>query len=322
MDNSIAIRDETGLVNQDDKQFSSAIAVSPEYVAKTKQSLALLSSLVNDLLVEGRDYGSIPNVPDDFLWDPGSSLIVSGFNCRFGPVRVLKETFTEAMIAVVLEMPILSLQNGQEVACCVGAASTTEIKNKYRWIYENDLPEWGYTDPAVIKTLKTKKDKVGHPYQWRIPNPEPAELLNNIWKMAAKRGRVGATKLLPGVASTLAAKFHKEPKGNKKREPTSDWDIFWSDMTKRGLKQDDVHKMLKVKSMKDYVASGKTLEQAVNDIDNLLALLEDAASESDDNLESLETVNAANHFCDKHATPFFMRGSMKAFAHPITDKTV
>ncbi len=46
----------------------------------------------------------------------------------------------------------------------------------------------------------------------------------------------------------------------------------------------------------------------------------DAASESDDRLGSTETVNAANHFCDKHATPFFMRGSMKAFAHPITDK--
>ena len=315
MDNSIAIRDETGLVNQDDKQFSSAIAVTPEYIAQTKQSLALLRNMIQEVLKDGVDYGSVPGVPEEFLWDPGASQIVAAFNAHFGEPRTVRETMTGDLIAVVVNVPIISFQTGQEVAVSVGAASTNEVKHKYRNVKKEELIDWGYTEETAGKG---KKDKWGN-IKYRIPNPEPGELLNTIWKIACKRGRVGAAQLLPGVSSALREKFTGN-KMAKKKEPTSDWDIFWSDMTKRGLKQDDVHKMLKVKSMKDYVASGKTLEQAVNEIDNLLALLEDAASESDDRLGSTETVNAANHFCDKHATPFFMRGSMKAFAHPITDK--
>jgi hypothetical protein len=338
MENSIAIREkqETGLASADQKQFSTAIAVTPEYIAQTKQSLALLRNMVQEVLVEGIDYGSVPGVPEEFLWDPGASQIVAAFNARFGEPRKVRETATDDLIAVVVNVPIISFQTGQEVAICAGAASTMEVKHKYRNVKREELIDWGYTEETAGKG---KKDKWGN-WKYRIPNPEPGELLNTIWKIACKRGRVGAAQLLPGVSSALREKFAGS-KATKKKEPTSDWDIFWSDMTKRGLKQEEIHKMLKVKSMKDYVASGKTLEQAVKEIDNLLALEEDAG-ESDATFEKLESAGTGPviqaqrqpdqqvsgsktgpepaHFCDTHATAFFMRGKMKGFAHPILDE--
>lgn len=265
----VAIRGETALTEHDEKQFSSAIAVTPEYISQTKKSLALLRNMVQEVLVEGVDYGFIEGVPEEFLWDPGASQIVGSFNSRFGPPRIVSQTMTDTLIAVVVDQPIISFQSGQEVASCIGAASTSEVKHKYRWVPKWELADWGYTEEAVIKTLKTKLGKDNKQYKFRIPNPEPGELLNVIWKMACKRGRVGAAKLLPGVSSALAEKFAaaKPPDGRGKKQPqkpTSDWDIFWAKTKQMGLEADQVHSYLKVKSLKEWVATGQTLDQAIN----------------------------------------------------------
>jgi hypothetical protein len=262
-----------------DEPFKGGLVVSEIQIAQTKHSLDILRKMVNEILVEGIDYGLIPGTPEPSLYDPGALQIIAGFNCRVGSARIINQVFTDALIAVVVEVPLISFQTGQEVTCCIGAASTNEVKHKYRWVYKDELADWGYVSDAAIKVLKTKKNKQGEPYSWRIPNPEPTELLNTIWKIAAKRGRVGAAKLLPGVSSALREKFgakddDQQPK--KKREPSTDWDVFWSDMSKRGLKQDQVHAYLKVKSVKEWVESGKTLKQAVETIDNFLSLEEDA----------------------------------------------
>lgn len=265
----VVVREKQELARTDEKQFSGAIIVTQECIAQTRQSLALLRQMVKDVLTEGVDYGQVPGVPEEFLWDPGASQITASFNCRFGQPRVIRETMTDTLIAVVVDQPIISLQTGQEVTSCVGAASTSEVKHKYRWVPRYELADWGYVDESVIKTLKTKVGRDNKPYRWRIPNPEPGELLNTIWKIAAKRGRVGAAQLLPGVSSALREKFalSKGEKGDKKKkEPTSDWDIFWSKAKQMGLESDQVHQYLGVKSVTEWVAAGHTLDEAINKI--------------------------------------------------------
>ena len=267
-----------------EKQFSTAIAITSEYIAQTSQSLALLRQMVNEVLIEGRDYGSIPDVPGEFLWEPGADQIVASFNCKYGSPRVIRQVFTETLIAVILECPIISMQTEKEVAVCVGAASTSEVKHKYRWAKKWELADWGYTDETSIKALKSKNGKDGKPYKWRIPNPEPGDLLNTIWKIAYKRGRVGAAKLLPGVSSALSEKFNtgKEDDGKQKRqrEPSTDWDIFWSKTKQLGLTQEQVHQYLGVKSIKDWRAAGKTLDQAIDVLSQSIGTKQ-AGAESD-----------------------------------------
>ncbi len=244
-----------------EQQFSAALSVTPEYIEKTTRSLALLKQLVNEVLVENRDYGSVPGVPEEFLWEPGADQIIASFNCRAGPARILSQIDDGTRIAIVLEIPLVSFQTGLEVACCVGASSTYETKHKYRWVKKDDLADWGYTTEESIATLKTKRDKWGG-VKYRINNPEHAELLNTIWKIARKRAKSGAAQSLPGVSSALREKFAKKGKGGEGK-PTSDWDVFWAKMSQMGLEYKQVHELLGVKSMKDWVQSGKTLEDAV-----------------------------------------------------------
>ncbi len=270
VENSVAIRDPASLAKQETKvqPFEGGLVISQEQINQTTHSLALLREMINTVLVEGVDYGNVPGVPDDFLWEPGADQIISGYNCRAGQARILSQVFTDEKISVVLEVPLLSFANEKEVACCVGAASTTEVKHKYRWLKDYELSDWGYNTKEQIATLKTKK--VGKYTQYRINNPEPGDLLNTIWKIAFKRGRVGAAKLLPGVSSALREKFAK-PKDDGKKEPKSDWDRFYASLNQRGLNHDQACQLMGVKFLKAYVAAGHTLDQALQLIDKALA---------------------------------------------------
>lgn len=225
-------------------------------IEQTEQSIALLQGMVRDLLIRGVDYGRIPGTPQDSLWDPGASQIIGAFNCFPGERRILKFEDTDTKISVCLEVPIISRETGIVATTGVGAASTLETKYKYRWV--DDPPQWGY-DEDSMKTLKTKIDK--NKTLYRIPNPEHSELLNTIVKMASKRAEVDGAESLPGVASVLRRMFSRE-KPPAREGPR--WDRFWGEVSRLGLTEDEVHQKLRVASMKDWLSSGKSLDQALD----------------------------------------------------------
>lgn len=169
-----------------------------------------------------------------------------------------------------MEVPLISFLTSQEVGCGVGAASTLEVKHKYRWLRKHELADWGYESEESIKSLKTKTDKWGK-VVYRITNPEHDELINTIWKMAFKRGKVAAAKGLPGVSSALAEKFNKKQGQQPEKKATDVWAVFWAQMRQRGLDNDQVHSLLKVTSIKEWVTSGKTVDDATKAIDKALA---------------------------------------------------
>lgn len=268
----IALRADTAVAPRE--QFNNPLIVTPVYVERQKQSLALINQLVNETLVEGRDYGMVPGVPDEFLWDAGAGQIIGAFSCHPGPARIIKDTDDGTKISVILEIPLMSFETGQEMGCGLGAASTLETKHKYRWVKESDLEDWGYETKEARATLKTKKNGYGTTV-YRILNPEHAELVNTVWKMAAKRARVAAAKNLPGVAAVLAERFSK--KSSKGQQPeqrvANQWDVFWSAMKQRGLTSEQVHALLGVDSIKTWLANNpnKTPADAIWAIDAALA---------------------------------------------------
>lgn len=226
------------------------LTISPEYVQQQRRSLALLQTMVRDVLVRGRDYGSVPGVPSDFLWDPGASQIIASFSCHVGERRLKSLVDDGEKIAVIIEVPLLSFSTGNEVGSGIGAASTLETKNKYRWV-ENPK-EWGYNDEA-LKTVKSElrdgKTK------WRIPNPEHDDLLNTIIKMASKRAEVDAATGLPGVSAALRELFEKKGTAGKKSE--DDWSTIWSKLKQLGMSDEDVDGIFG-DSLKEWVAQGHT----------------------------------------------------------------
>lgn len=235
-----------------------SLSVSPHYIQETTKSIALLQDMVRGLLRRGRDYGRTPGTASDGLWDPGASLIISGFNCYAGERRVLKLVDEADRMTVIIEVPLISRQTGREVGSGVGAASVLETKYKYRWLYPSELKEMGYTEEQ-INSLKTDKKK--RPGKCRIENPERGELINTLVKQASKRAEVDAAAALPGVASALRELFGNEEEGAR-------WDHFWGEVNRLGLTQDEARAILKVKSIKDWEDRGHSLDQALSILRN------------------------------------------------------
>jgi len=238
------------LLKQEDASRPQALVITPEYVQQQRRSLALLQSMVSDVLARGRDYGSVPGVPSDFLWDPGASMIIASFNCHVGERRIKSLVDDGKKIAVIIEVPLMAFNTGNEVGSGIGASSTLETKHKYRWV-ENPK-EWGYSEEA----LKTVKSEVRDgKTKWHILNPEHDELLNTIIKIASKRAEVDAATGLPGVAAALRELFEKKGTAGKKSE--DDWSTIWSKLKQLGMSDEDVEGVFG-DSLKEWVAQGHT----------------------------------------------------------------
>ena len=234
------------------------LSISPQFIAEQQKSLVLLQQLTQNVLVIGRDYGHIPGIAGMGLWDPGAQMIIGAFNCYVGPRRIISLTNTDEKIAVVVEVPLISNVTGREVGSGIGAASTLEVKHKYRWIATPS--EWGY-DTEAAKVLKQKTEEGRTLY--RIPNPEVSELLNIIVKQASKRAEVDAAQGLPGTASALRELFDPRlRKGGPPPRKDPDWAGFWGRVAQMGLAEADVHAMLGVKSIKEWLEQGKDLDEA------------------------------------------------------------
>lgn len=234
-------------------------SINPESIRETKQAIALLQSLVKDMLTRDIDYGRIPGTPQESLWDPGAQMVISAFNCYPGERRMLTWEDTNEKIVACIEVPLISRATQRVMATGVGAASTLETKHKYRWV--EDPAEAGY-DEEAIKTLKTKTSSRGTLY--RIENPEHSDLVNTILKMASKRAEVDAAQSLPGVASVLRKMFTGYKEKAEKGTGEDKWNWFWGEVRMAGYTQEQAHQRLGVPSIKDWLSTGQTLEQALD----------------------------------------------------------
>jgi len=242
------------------------LSVSPEYVRETTKSLALLQDMTRNLLKRGRDYGRTPGTASDGLWDPGASLVIAGFNCYAGQRRIVSLIDQEDKISIIVEVPVISRQSGREVGSGIGAASTLEVKYKYRWFYSSELKEMGFNDEQIA-TLKTSKK---HPGKYQIENIERGELLNTLVKQASKRAECDAALALPGVASVLREMFDPrkqegaaEQKGRGEYEGPA-WQRYWGEVNRMGYTEQESYAKLGVTSMKTWLVNGHSLDEALD----------------------------------------------------------
>ncbi len=262
-----------------------SLAVTPEYVQNTVRSLSLLRHLVQEVLEEGRDYGSVPGIPD-FLWDAGASAIIASFNCHVGQRRIIDMKNDGKNLSIVIEVPLIHNTSQSEVGSGIGATTVAETKYKYRW--ERNPQDWGYSEEEIAK-LETRQ-RYEHT-EYKIINPEPGDLLNTVVKMASKRAEVDAAEALPGAASALKELLSPKSKGGYRKSnanrPTRDedgetarWNNFWSQANvlmgtlakqKKMQVADLVHQMLGVTSMKEWLKSGKSLDDAIRLLGEKLA---------------------------------------------------
>lgn len=247
-----------------------ALELSDQAIGTVKRNIQLCEQLVQEVLEREIDFGAIPGVPQPFLWDSGAAKIMAAFNC-YANYKVIDSVIQIPHIRYTITCQLINRQSQQIVATGIGAASTKEIKHRYRWVED---PE---AEGIARKGLKTKtsfKRGSAEKVLYRIPNPETEDLLNTIAKMAAKRADVDAAQSLPGVAATLRKIF----KGAPLRRPSSEtgeqqgseapeahnWRWFEAKLQALKVTHAEARDCLGVNSIKDdwVGVRGKTLDEA------------------------------------------------------------
>lgn len=240
------------------------LTVTEQKVARIQADIALSDALVEKVLEIGIDYGIHPGTSSYALKDPGANTIINAFNC-YPKAEVLFREVSDIRISYVIDISLVSREDGLVKSTGTGACTTQETRYGYRWV---DNPEsYGYARESSKK--RTRDDRT----TYRIVNPDWAELENTILKLARKRGEVDAAMALPGVSRFLAKlNAGRQPAEGSGRQ-SDKWTGFWSQVKAMGLSEDQARHILGVKSMKEWEAAGHTLNDAIKILIDELALI-------------------------------------------------
>jgi hypothetical protein len=228
-----------------------AVKLSTQAIAIIAENVALAEQLVTSVMEHGVDYGRTPGTPQDGLWDPGASKIMAAFNC-YPLHEVIFHEESDDLISWTIQAKLVHRNTQEVIGTGLGACSTREKKYKYRWV--DDPRPFGYTEEE-IKQLQFKDGR------YRIENPEYGELVHTLLVMASKRAECDAAKSLPGVGSALRKLFDPRLKGSLPDEP--DYGHFWGIVKGMGINEKSAHQALGVNSMKEWVGTGHTLDEAI-----------------------------------------------------------
>jgi hypothetical protein len=178
---------------------------------------AFVDFVRSEIMKTGVDYGKIPGSDKDTLLKPGAEKLCTffGFRKRFRLVRHVEDWTGagyngEPFFYYLYRCQLI--KHGEVVAECDGSCNSREAK--YRWRNASrKCPGCG--KEAIIKGKKEygggwlcfkKKDGCGATFPdgdqrlesqvtGRVPNPDVADTVNTIQKMAQKRALIGATLL-------------------------------------------------------------------------------------------------------------------------------
>jgi hypothetical protein len=209
----------TAVVVRDREYDGLTMAVAP---AEAKRRLQELKAFVKEVMVKDVDYGRIPGTPKDSLYQPGAQKLaeIYGFAASFEPVEVIKD-WEHGFFAFDVRCLLTSRRDGRPVGEGIGHCNSREARYAWRWIKEVDLPpgtdkskilkaqrdDWVFDNkvPAGLDRSKLPKEervsnRTGGKYTvfnvgtvaYRVPNPDIADLVNTLQKMACKRAYVMA----------------------------------------------------------------------------------------------------------------------------------
>ena len=250
------------------------LTVTEQKVARIKAEIELSDALVEKVLEPGIDYGIHPGTQSQALKDPGANTIINAFGC-YPKAEVLFREVSDTRISYVIDIALISREDGLVKSTGTGACTTQETKYGYRWV---DNPEsYGY-DRASLK----KRTRDGRT-TYRIVNPEWSELENTIVKMARKRAEVDAAMALPGVSRFLAKLNAGRQPARRSGPPSEDWTGFWSRAKTMGLDERQAHEILGVGSMKEWLSQGKSLSDALRKLSAFLSGESEVTSKEVDN---------------------------------------
>lgn len=155
-----------------------------------------LVEFTKSIMVSGKDYGVIPGTGDKpTLLKPGAEKLTTFFGLapRFELLdKSMDWTGSEHGGEAFFYLQYRCDLYRDNVIVGSGVGSCNSWEKKYRW--RNVYPNQATDEEKATGKLETKKGRGGSTYQvYVIKNPDPADLVNTIDKMAQKRALVAAT---------------------------------------------------------------------------------------------------------------------------------
>lgn len=224
---ALAVQDkrvELGLVK------SHGAVILADQLATVTEQRALLVKFVHENLREGVDYGTIPGTPKPCLYKPGAEKLTDLYRCTAEPeVEKDTEDWEKGFFYYRYKVRIIS----RETSVClgVGIGSCNSRETKYRWrdakikcpecgsetlFRSKDKPEWfcWAKKGGCGKTYPANDPRVVDQPRGRVENPDIADLVNTIQKMATKRAHVAAALQLAGCSDLFTQDLEDMPLEN------------------------------------------------------------------------------------------------------------
>lgn len=196
-------------------------------VGKRKQAI---TRLMREVMIEGQHYGKVPGTDNKALHKPGAEVL--GMMFQLAPRFVTQVNQLEGGHREYSIECQLIARDGTLVATGMGLCSTMESKYRWRWAGKT-CPTCGAE--AIGKGTKgwfcaSKKGGCGKSFPdgdrnierqkaRRVENPDIADVMNTVLKMAAKRAHVHAILMATGASDMFVQE--EEAPDDLREEPTA-----------------------------------------------------------------------------------------------------
>lgn len=150
----------------------------------------LLVEFTKTVMKANKDFGIIPGTDKPTLLKPGAEKLNSLFQYSPDYTSLTEQVDFDKGFFYLRYKCDLYDATGRKVGSGIGSCNSQEKKYRYRNVFE-----WKATDEekATALRVETKEGKKGKYKVYVIENPNPADLLNTIDKMAQKRALIAAT---------------------------------------------------------------------------------------------------------------------------------
>lgn len=120
--------------------------------ARNRRSI-VMTMRQQSVLRAGVDFGKVPGTEKDTLLKPGAERLCSafGFNPRFETIEKIERWDTDnPLFFYRILCRLIHIETGLEVATGEGSCNSMEVKYRWRWVQEHDLPE-GVSREGLLK---------------------------------------------------------------------------------------------------------------------------------------------------------------------------
>lgn len=194
---------------EEGKKLGTSIVVSP--IERMKYSLSLLEiqeQFIQKALKQGlgKDFAIIPGTQKPTLLKPGAEKLNSLFDLHpeFEELE-RNEDWEKNIFFYRYRCRLYNKATGQECGQGIASCNSMESKYRWRWLWGNEVP--ADMDKASLMLKEFTSHKTGKKYKkYRVPNPDPADQVNTIDKMAQKRAYVAATL----IATQTSGRFTQD----------------------------------------------------------------------------------------------------------------